>query len=62
MLAALLDMQGELQRQGRTQVDVAHGPLDWGNSDALLRGTASDFVQNLMRRLESLQGAMVLMG
>jgi hypothetical protein len=62
MLAALLDMQGELQRQGRTQVDVAHGLLDWGNSDALLRGTASDFVQNLMRRLEGLQGAMVLMG
>jgi hypothetical protein len=62
MLAALLDMQGELERQDQTQVDVAHGLLDWGDSDALLRGTASNLVQNLIRRLEGLQGAMVLMG
>ena len=62
MLAALLDMQGELERQGRTQVDVGRGILDWGDSDALLRGTASDLVQNLIRRLKGLQGALVLMG
>ena len=62
MVAALLDMQAELARQDRAQVDYAHGLLDRGGSDAILRATAADVVQNLVERLQGLQGAMVLVG
>lgn len=44
------------------QVDVAYGLLDWGNSDVISRETAANLVENLIRRLEGLQGAMILVG
>lgn len=62
MRKALLQMQLELRRQSQTEVDIAKGVLDWGNSDASLRASACDLVQSLTKRLESLQGAMMLMG
>lgn len=62
MMAALLDLRNEMQRLSQLQVDVAHGQIYVGSSDATLRNTVADLLQNLIRRLEGLQGAMVLVG
>ncbi|KAI1187054.1 hypothetical protein F5B17DRAFT_339038 [Nemania serpens] len=46
---------GEQQRRGQT----SGGPLDWGGSSAVLRSIAGTLLDDLIRRTESLEGAMV---
>ncbi|KAI0904503.1 hypothetical protein F4823DRAFT_567646 [Ustulina deusta] len=48
---------GEQQRSGQT----SGGPLDWGGSTAVLHTIAGTLLDDLIRRMESLQGAMVFL-
>ncbi|KAL7623516.1 hypothetical protein AAE478_007199 [Parahypoxylon ruwenzoriense] len=45
-----------------TRRDSLGGPLDWGGSSAVLDDAAGLLVQDLIRRMEALQGGMALMG
>ncbi|KKZ61376.1 hypothetical protein EMCG_03982 [[Emmonsia] crescens] len=43
-------------------VDFRAGPLDWGNSAAVMADAAGLLIEDLIRRLEALQGGLTLMG
>ncbi|KAI1463927.1 uncharacterized protein F4812DRAFT_227459 [Daldinia caldariorum] len=52
----------ERVRQGSDQRDSLCGPLDWGDSAAVLGDAARLLIQDLLRRMESLQGGMGWLG
>lgn len=60
MLGMLEGMKRAPKRNDRR--DSLGGPLDWGGSTAVLEDSAGLLVQDLIRRMEALQGGMALMG
>jgi hypothetical protein len=48
---------GEQEKRGKP----SGGPLDWGGSTAVLDTIAGTLLDDLMRRMESLQGATILL-
>ncbi|KAK6075842.1 hypothetical protein SCUP515_05663 [Seiridium cupressi] len=60
MLQALLDMRRCSWGGQRDGSQMPETPLDWGGSASLMSEIAGTLVDDLIRRVESLQGAMVL--
>ncbi|KAI2620265.1 hypothetical protein GGS26DRAFT_308215 [Hypomontagnella submonticulosa] len=58
--STLEDMGSMPQRSDRK--DSLSGPLDWGGSEGVLDDAARLLVEDLIRRMEALQGGMALMG
>ncbi|KAI0377298.1 hypothetical protein F5Y04DRAFT_264777 [Hypomontagnella monticulosa] len=58
--STLEEMRNVPQRSDRK--DSLSGPLDWGGSEGVLDDAARLLVDDLIRRMEALQGGMALMG
>ncbi|KAI1500605.1 hypothetical protein F5X99DRAFT_385970 [Biscogniauxia marginata] len=63
MLGGLQTMKSALgvKQSERERGQLMDGPLDWGGSRTLLRNMAGTLLDDLVRRIESMKGAMVLL-